>query len=63
MSSYNGQERRKGLRLTVEEIDAVADRVEERFYTRLGRQVIKKVLVWLGVAAVSFAVGKGWLIR
>lgn len=50
--------------LTEEDIDAVAERVEKRFYERVGKKVVEKVLWLLGIAAAGLALflaGKGVL--
>ena len=33
----------------------------DHFYQQVGRTVITKVLVWIGMLAAGFAVGKGWI--
>jgi hypothetical protein len=35
----------------------------DEFYKQVGRTVMTKVLVWVGIAAVSFAAGKGWIVK
>lgn len=44
--------------LSAEQIDAIAERVEERMLIRIGRRVIDKVLWALGICVVAVAV---WL--
>lgn len=39
---------------------AVAD-LANKFYKQVGKTVVTHVLVWIGIAAVAFAVGKGWI--
>jgi hypothetical protein len=41
---------------------AVADLADE-FYKQVGKTVVSKVLIWIGIAAVAFAAGKGWLMK
>jgi hypothetical protein len=41
---------------------AVAE-LETRFYAQVGKTVITRILVWIGIAAVAFAAGKGWISR
>ena len=41
---------------------AVAE-LETRFYAQVGKTVVTKVLIWIGIAAVAFAAGKGWISR
>jgi len=31
------------------------------FYRQIGKNVVTKAFIWIGVAVVSFAVGKGWI--
>ena len=33
----------------------------DEFYRQVGKTVITKVLIWVGIAAVAFAAGKGWI--
>lgn len=33
----------------------------DQFYREVGKTVVHRVLVWIGIAVVAFAVGKGWL--
>jgi hypothetical protein len=35
--------------------------ITEGFYAEVGRTVVTRVLIWIGVAAVAFAAGKGWI--
>lgn len=35
--------------------------MQDEFYRQIGKSVVTKVLVWIGVAAVAFAAGRGWL--
>jgi hypothetical protein len=39
---------------------AVAE-ISDEFYKQVGKTVVTKVLVWIGIAFVAFAAGKGWL--
>lgn len=39
---------------------AVTEMADE-FYKQVGKTVITKVLIWIGIAAVAFAAGKGWI--
>lgn len=39
---------------------AVAE-LETKFYAQVGKTVVTKVLVWIGIAVVAFSAGKGWL--
>lgn len=61
MPPYNGPERRRTpdrrsdqFHLSDEDIDRIADRVEDRFYAKFGRSIFTRaVLVVLGAAAVA----------
>jgi len=33
------------------------------FYKQVGKTVVEKVLIWIGLLVVGFVVGKGWLIK
>jgi|TARA_R110000868_G_scaffold302632_2_gene563142 hypothetical protein len=33
------------------------------FYKKVGKTVVEKVLIWIGLLVVGFVVGKGWLIK
>ena len=37
--------------------------LETRFYAQVGKTVVTRILVWIGIAAVAFAAGKGWLTK
>lgn len=39
---------------------AVTEMADE-FYKQVGKTVVSKVLIWIGIAAVAFAAGKGWI--
>lgn len=52
------------LHLTEQQIDVIADRVEKRFYMRVGKKVIEKILWLFGIVVVGLALwlsGKGAL--
>lgn len=51
-------ERHVILHLTDAQIDVIAARVEERFYQRVGRKVVEKVLWALGIGATALVL---WL--
>lgn len=44
--------------LTDAQIDAIANRVEQRFYARVGRKVVEKVLWLIGIGS---AILMAWL--
>ena len=33
------------------------------FYKKVGKTVVEKALIWIGLLVVGFVMGKGWLIR
>ena len=33
------------------------------FYKKVGKTVVEKVLIWIGLLVVGFVVGKGWLVK
>ncbi len=39
---------------------AVTEMADE-FYKPVGKTVVSKVLVWVGIFAFAFAAGKGWI--
>ena len=45
---------RKAAKLAIEEMSG-------EFYKKVGKTVIEKVLIWLGMLVVGFVIGKGWL--
>jgi hypothetical protein len=50
--------------LTESQIDRIADRVEHRFYERVGKKVVEKVLMVIGLGALALTAwlaGKGIL--
>lgn len=34
-----------------------------QFYKQVGKTVVEKVLIWIGLLVVGFVVGKGWLVK
>lgn len=46
---------KEAARIAVQEIS-------NEFYKQVGKTLIQKVLIWVGIAAVAFATGKGWVI-
>lgn len=50
--------------LSEKQIDAIAERVEQRFYARVGKRVVERVLQVIGLGAAALCVwlaGKGLL--
>lgn len=41
---------------------AIAE-ISDEFYRQVGKTMVTKVLVWIGIAAVAFATGKGWIAK
>lgn len=37
------------------------EELADTFYKQVGKTVVTKVLIWIGIAAVAFAAGKGWM--
>ncbi len=37
--------------------------MQDEFYRQVGKSVVTRVLVWVGIAAVAFAAGKGWISK
>jgi hypothetical protein len=33
------------------------------FYKRVGKTIIEKLLIWIGLLVVGFVFGKGWIIK
>lgn len=46
---------KQAARIAVQEIS-------NEFYKQVGKTIIQKVLIWIGIAFVAFATGKGWVI-
>lgn len=46
---------KQAARIAVQEIS-------NEFYLQVGKTLVQKVLIWVGIAAVAFATGKGWII-
>ena len=47
---------RKAAKLAIEEMSG-------EFYKKVGKTVIEKLLIWVGILAVGFVFGKGWIIK
>lgn len=63
---YAGPDRRGShiVTLTDEQMEAlverVAARVTARFYENVGKNVLARALIYIGMAGVGFAAAKGW---
>jgi hypothetical protein len=44
---------RKAAKLAIEELSG-------EFYKKVGKTVVEKMLIWLGMLVVGFVIGKGW---
>lgn len=47
---------KEAARLAIEEMSS-------EFYKKVGKTVIEKIFIFIGVLVVGFAMGKGWLIK
>jgi len=47
---------RKAAKLAVEEVSS-------EFYKKVGKTVVEKALIWIGLLVVGFVFGKGWIIK
>ena len=47
---------RRAAKLAIEEMSG-------EFYKMVGKTVVEKVLIWIGLLVVGFVFGKGWLIK
>lgn len=39
------------------------EELSSEFYKKVGKTVVEKVLIWIGLLATGFLVGKGWIIK
>jgi hypothetical protein len=47
---------RKAAKLAIEEMSG-------EFYKKVGKTVVEKVLIWVGMLVVGFVIGKGWIVK
>ena len=47
---------RKAAKLAIEEMSS-------EFYKKVGKTVVEKALIWVGLLVVGFVFGKGWIIK
>lgn len=33
------------------------------FYKKVGKTVVEKLLIWVGMLVVGFVLGKGWIVK
>ena len=39
------------------------EEMSSEFYKKIGKTVVEKALIWIGLLAAGFIMGKGWLIK
>ena len=39
------------------------EELSSEFYKKVGKTVVEKVLIWVGMLVVGFVLGKGWIIK
>ena len=39
------------------------EELSSEFYKKVGKTVVEKALIWIGLLVVGFVMGKGWLIK
>ena len=37
--------------------------LSSEFYKKVGKTVVEKVLIWVGMLFVGFVLGKGWVVK
>ena len=37
--------------------------LSSEFYKKVGKTVVEKALIWVGMLVVGFVLGKGWIIK
>jgi hypothetical protein len=47
---------RKAAKMAIEEMSG-------EFYKMVGKTVVEKALIWIGLLVVGFVFGKGWIIK
>jgi hypothetical protein len=47
---------RRAAKLAIEEMSG-------EFYKKVGKTVVEKALIWLGMLVVGFVIGKGWIVK
>ena len=47
---------RRASKLAVEEMSG-------EFYKKVGKTVVEKALIWIGMLVVGFVIGKGWIVK
>ena len=39
------------------------EEMSSEFYKKIGKTVVEKLLIWVGLLVVGFVFGKGWIIK
>jgi hypothetical protein len=47
---------KKAAKLAIEEMSG-------EFYKMVGKTIVEKLLIWIGILVVGFVFGKGWIIK
>jgi hypothetical protein len=47
---------KKAAKIALEEMSS-------EFYKKVGKTVVEKALIWIGLIVVGFVVGKGWVVK
>ena len=47
---------KKAAKLAIEEVSG-------EFYKLVGKTIVEKLLIWIGILVVGFVFGKGWIIK
>jgi len=47
---------KEAARLALEELSG-------EFYKKVGKTVVEKLLIWVGMLVVGFVLGKGWIVK
>jgi hypothetical protein len=47
---------KKAAKLAIEEMSG-------EFYKLVGKTIVEKLLIWIGILVVGFVFGKGWIVK
>ena len=47
---------KKAAKLAIEEMS-------NEFYKKVGKTIVEKLLIWIGILVVGFVFGKGWIVK
>jgi hypothetical protein len=51
-------------RLIAKEAAKIAiEEMSSEFYKKVGKTVVEKALIWIGLFVVGLVIGKGWIIK